>query len=402
MYSTAFRRLANVTQVVGPLEGYVFHNRLTHSLEVAQIARRLVEKLQGTREGRALDADLVEAAALAHDIGHPPFGHVAEEELGELAREHGCVDGFEGNAQSFRILVRLAELNDRCERGLDLTRGVLNGVIKYPWTAVDATQRQTTKFNVYNDDLDDFGFARGSWLSSPRQSIEAQIMDVADDIAYSVHDVDDLLRAGLLPINELSQRGLVWDQFVERWLNARPDAPVSEAQEDQYASLLESILLGGIYRGTRTERAQLRTFVSRQITTFTSAVSLLETPEGEIDLVLPKEQRDEIAFLKRIVWDFVIENPRLASAQAGHRRIVRTLFTVYRQAIVDGQFKLIPPLFSDDAKAVRERMGSDAQLDAGVTRLAVDIAASFSDDQATAMYERMLGLGSGRLHAVTA
>lgn len=118
LYTAAFQRLAGVTQVVGPLEGHVFHNRLTHTLEVAQIARRLAEKL--AKENRALaeelgglDPDVVEAAALAHDLGHPPFGHVAEKELDALARSHGAAEGFEGNAQSFRIVTRLAAHRDR-------------------------------------------------------------------------------------------------------------------------------------------------------------------------------------------------------------------------------------------------------------------------------------------------
>ena len=137
LYSSAFRRLAQVTQVVTAQEGHVFHNRLTHSLKVAQVARRLTESLVTQQPEIAeklggIEPDVVEAAALAHDLGHPPFGHIAEEELDECAVRHDLKDGFEGNAQSFRILTKLAiHRIDYC--GLNLTRATLNGVLKYPW-----------------------------------------------------------------------------------------------------------------------------------------------------------------------------------------------------------------------------------------------------------------------------
>jgi dGTPase len=130
LYTTSFRRLARVTQVVSADEGHVFHNRLTHSLQVAQVGRRIAEKLleDNKKLGLASDAvlpdpDVVEAACLAHDIGHPPFGHVAERELDAIARKHGLTDGFEGNAQSFRIVTRLAM--GSTPNGLNLTRATL-------------------------------------------------------------------------------------------------------------------------------------------------------------------------------------------------------------------------------------------------------------------------------------
>jgi dGTPase len=145
-YSSAFARLAEVTQVVSADRGYVFHNRLTHSLKVAQLARRISEKLRSTQkdeaeELQAPDPDVAEAAALAHDLGHPPFGHIAEKELDKLAKSHGLKDGFEGNAQSFRIVSKLAVSDavtvdsDKTPviRGLNLTRATLNAILKYPW-----------------------------------------------------------------------------------------------------------------------------------------------------------------------------------------------------------------------------------------------------------------------------
>jgi dGTPase len=139
LYASAFQRLGSVTQVVSASEGYVFHNRLTHTLEVAQIARRLAEKLlvetdPGLVEALGgIDPEVVEAAALAHDLGHPPFGHIAEKQLDALAKKHNASDGFEGNAQSFRIVSRgAAHRTDY--KGLNLTRATLNAILKYPWT----------------------------------------------------------------------------------------------------------------------------------------------------------------------------------------------------------------------------------------------------------------------------
>src|ERR1700722_5092020 len=135
LYTTSFRRMAGVTQVATPIEGHIFHNRMTHTLEVAQFARRLAEKLidgqrtEAERRG-GIDPEVVEAAAFAHDLGHPPFGHIAELELDELGRKHGAVDGFEGNAQSFRILTKVAAHRSRY-KGLNLTRATLNAVLKY-------------------------------------------------------------------------------------------------------------------------------------------------------------------------------------------------------------------------------------------------------------------------------
>jgi dGTPase len=147
LYTDELRRLAGVTQVVGAVEGHIFHNRLTHTFEVAQIARRIAERL--VRDQRELadaaggiDPDVVEAAALAHDLGHPPFGHAAEEELKELA---GNADGFEGNPQSFRIVTRLAAHRESYV-GLDLTRATLNAILKYPWFRDDGPPEKANKW----------------------------------------------------------------------------------------------------------------------------------------------------------------------------------------------------------------------------------------------------------------
>ncbi len=163
LYSSAFRRLQGVTQVVSAAEGTVFHNRLTHSLKVAQLARRLAEKL--VRDNPDIDIDLdpevCHAAALAHDLGHPPFGHIAEEELHRLAHEHEAADCFEGNAQSLRVVSRLARC-DLAFEGLDLTRATLRAILKYPFGHEhDSPRLPGKKWDYYMDDADSFAFAIG-------------------------------------------------------------------------------------------------------------------------------------------------------------------------------------------------------------------------------------------------
>lgn len=164
LYSAAWRRLGHVTQVVSPTEGFVFHNRLTHTLEVAQIGRRIAERLlsEDDKEKAArlggIDPDVVETAALVHDLGHPPYGHAVETELNKLVSEHTS-DGYEGNAQSFRIVTKLARRRLAFD-GLNLTRASLNAVLKYPWLRADKdeNEKQYKKWGVYSTELERFSY----------------------------------------------------------------------------------------------------------------------------------------------------------------------------------------------------------------------------------------------------
>jgi dGTPase len=210
LYSSEFRRLSGVTQVVSPGQEEIFHNRLTHTLKVAQLARRLAEhfcKHQSVeaRSWGGIDPDVVEAAALAHDLGHPPLGHLAEEQLNDCIREvfvrykhksvpqnradwkqkhkdeFGRAEGYEGNAQSFRIITRLAvRRHAAAPHALDLTRATLNATLKYPKRFDPSGE----KYGCYTDDKAAFDFAREVAIpGGDCPSIEAQVMDWADDIA---------------------------------------------------------------------------------------------------------------------------------------------------------------------------------------------------------------------------
>lgn len=400
LYASAFQRLSSVTQVVSAAEGYVFHNRLTHTLEVAQIARRLAEKLKEQFPDLAvalgdIDPDVVEAAALAHDLGHPPFGHVAEEKLDELAREGGAGDGFEGNAQSFRIVTRLAA-HRTDYRGLNLTRGTLNAILKYPWlrdqSNKDPTGHRYRKYGAYDSDEEVFEFAREGSLPHAEKSVEAAIMDHADAIAYSVHDLDDFYRAGLVPLDQLAYKDAEFNGFIDRW-KGRGKLPPEEIDRhaDAFRELLRRLVLQESYSGTWQQRATIRTWTSTLIGEFVDAVTLQEPDEEGNVLRRDPEKLREMYFLQGLIWDYVILNPRLATQQAGQRRIIELLFDTYRKAVEKRDRGIVPERFHTEL----DRVGKTPHP--SETRLAVDIVSSFTDHQAVVMYGRLLGVSPGSI-----
>ncbi|MGD0182727.1 MAG: dGTP triphosphohydrolase [Terriglobales bacterium] len=287
LYSSAFRRLGGVTQVVAAHEGHVFHNRLTHSIRVAQIARRLAQKFLGEGAEKAeavggIDPDVAEAAGLAHDLGHPPFGHIAEEELRSCVAEGRHIwDGFEGNAQSFRIVAKLA-LRSPEVPGLNLTRATLNALLKYPWTRQSGGS-QSDKYGVYQSEIADFRFARELQPASDdeRKCPEAEIMDWADDVTYAVHDAEDFYRARLIPLDRLaslddgSERKRFFDQMYQRPELAKRMGSEPRVQlEDAFLKVITTFSISEPYTGTREHRSRLRDFSSNLISQFVDAIEL--------------------------------------------------------------------------------------------------------------------------------
>jgi len=408
---------------VSPSEGEVFHNRLTHTLKVAQIARRLAEMFlkRDKQNGTTLAADwggiepeVVEAAALAHDLGHPPFGHIAEEELGHLVASiaHGekkggkgkrgpptednlkkC-EGYEGNAQSFRILTTLSVRRPESTCGLDLTRATLNAALKYPWVWA-ADER---KYGAYVADKKAFEFAREGRKKNDRtRSIEAQIMDWADDITYSVHDTEDFYRAGLIPLERLAVNPKERSYFRGEAIKRREKTPKPFKLDpnfyDYFDRFFDSVKLKEPYQGTRSQQEALYEFTSATINTYVQATRLLPPPgnDGEgvdIDPVF----KTQIELLKELTWCYVINNPALAAHQHGQRQAIRTLFQVFDEAAERGKWSLFPPLFREEGIALAESRELSPSRRA---RLVADTIAAMTDQQALRMYQRLTGLSQG-------
>ena len=398
LYTSSFRRLAQVTQVVAADTGHVFHNRLTHSLQVAQVGRRLAERLTKVHvaelnESTGLDPDVVEAACLGHDLGHPPFGHIAEEELNKLAGE--AIDGFEGNAQSFRILTKLSQ-HSPLHRGLDLTRATLAAVLKYPWLKGTNIEKPK-KWGAYGTDQKDFNFALTLVGGRRERTIEAQLMDWADDITYSVHDLDDFFRARKIPLHLLADRRYdhertAFFEDVER--RHKGEKGIWSGTEELREAFNEVIIglfpLQQVYSGTWEERARLREFTSQLIGRYIGGTSLKLGEAGNIEVYVDDQLLVEVAMLKELTWTYIIESPALASQQYGQRRVIAKLFEIYMDAATGQKHQSIfPPYYRRNSEASAEQDG--------VRRTVIDLIAGMTEEQALAIHNRLTGvsLGSG-------
>lgn len=411
LFTSAFRRLAGVTQVFAADEGHVFHNRLTHSLEVAQVGRRLAEKLYKEQQdfcnkSGGVDPDVVEAACMAHDLGHPPFGHIAEMTLDELAR-HGSdhaagtdpvgdlADGFEGNPQSFRIVTKLAFRSDQTH-GLNLTRATLNAVLKYPWMR-GTVGKKYRKWGAYQSEEDEFKFARAlNSTGDERQSLEASIMDWADDITYSVHDLEDFYRARLIPIHILvsdkNERQRFYIAAAKR-LQAQEGMTSAdfEQHEKTFDPFLDSVPLSESYKGTQDQRSALRTFTAGLIARYVKSTKLVNESD-DIRLEISPGFKREVKMLKNLTWHYVIDNPSLATQQYGQRRVIKDLFKIYREVAADEKHWHVLPANS------REQVETIFNLpdhDRALTRIVVDLIASMTERHAIDMHHRLTGVSLG-------
>lgn len=394
LYSSAFHRLAAITQVAPSGDRQPLHSRLTHSLKVAQVSRRLAQRLKRIHQtGLAktaigeLDVDAAEAAALGHDLGHPPFGHIAEDELNKLARAYG---GFEGNAQSFRILTRLSKRAvDR--DGLNLTRRTLNAVLKYPWVRDLDDPARNRKWGAYAADHEAFEFAR-ELVPDDRRSLEAEIMDWADDLTYAVHDMDDFYRAGLIPLERLFEDPTERQRLVDGFFEDGDGRSVLRARlAKENPVQLESAaseLFGGVldfrdrYHGRTMQRVILRSRGSALITRYIEAFKVVERA-GQVDVEIDPAIRAEVAVLKELVWFYVIDRPGLATIQEGQRRIIRTLHERYTEDVLRAQVRLFPPQ--------EQELVDIARTDDARSRVVTDYIAGMTEARVFELYQRLMG-----------
>lgn len=414
LYTTAFRRLAEVTQVVGAEEGHVFHNRLTHLLRVAQVARRIAQRLRErqptlARRAGGVDPDLAEAASVAHDLGHPPFGHVAEKQLDYLLRDRRIKDGFEGNAQSFRIVTRLA-LRRADEGGLDLTRATLNAILKYPWFRDTSDPRRVNKkwrkFGAYREDADAFHWARRLGPARGIPTVEAEIMDWSDDITYAVHDLEDFTRARLIPLDRIlvreDERRRCVAEILKRWIAEEGRTPYPEPfLRTRFEAVVKLLYmhpdLRQPYEGRAAQRGALRSACSALIGKYVSGASL-ETQGRRVRYVRSNASHGEVEMLKQLTWHYVIRRPSLASQQHGHRAVISSLFNAYHEAMADSddrhsRLDILP--FWAREELVRQEAMDPTRKDEYRARIAVDIVCSFSEQEALNMYQRMTGASLG-------
>lgn len=471
-YSDDFRRLEGITQVA-ELEVPGLHNRLTHSLRVEQVARTLALRLREKHPNlkHEIDVDVVKAAALAHDLGHPPFGHAGETALQGLVAcerhrespdshqnriEHACKDSkcilqdsFEGNAQTMRMVAVTGVSKDFVSGtppfGLDLQARTIRAVAKYPW--VRGERKASRKWGFYDCDAGMLQWAFGGEVEdhSPdnsRKSLEAQIMDWADDIAYAVHDLEDFFRAGVIPLQQLkylldsysfqefskylSGQGdivggriaSIYGQLEEHRIAAQaPDDAEPVAADSFLGRLTERFeeFPGKRFTGTGIEVRQISVLRTHLIEYFESSVSV---KDGK--LVFDEYCEDINETLKQLVWFYVIDSPMLAAVQAGQSDLIARLYTHYLAALEpawgNGGFdpdskaaRTLPRRLVDFArmsgKDAERGFGSYGQTGDGAiksnrARAVVDFIASLTEDQAYSLGARLLGQTDGRRFAV--
>ncbi|GAB2915410.1 deoxyguanosinetriphosphate triphosphohydrolase [Rhodococcus aerolatus] len=354
LHSAALRRLADKTQVVGPREGDVPRTRLTHSLEVAQIGRGIAEEL-------GADPDLVDAAGLAHDIGHPPYGHNGEAALDEVARACG---GFEGNAQNLRILTRLEPKvvdADGVSVGLNLTRATLDAATKYPWPG----RGEGGKYGAYPEDAAVLAWVREG-APEGRQCLEAQVMDWADDVAYSVHDVEDGVTSGRVDLRALGSPAERDELARLAVAYLRPGTPdpldrlVAAAGRLAELPVLRGLRGRAAHDGSLAAQARLKGLTSELVGRFVAATvtaTLAATPEGprtrhHARLVVPADAAAEVALLKSVALRYVMGDPRRQREQATQRARVAA---VAAALLADPERHLDPVHAAELAAAPDER-----------------------------------------------
>jgi len=381
LHSSALRRLAAKTQVLSPTTGLDFaRNRLTHSLEVAQVGRELADSL-------GLDPDVVDTACLAHDIGHPPFGHNGETAVNAWAQGIG---GFEGNAQTLRLLTRLEPKvygDDGRAYGLNLTRASLDASCKYPWPAsqgVGEASSGRTKFGFYDDDHEAFAWLRAG---APRRQrcIEAQVMDLSDDIAYSVHDFEDAVVAGFIDVAALGDR--VGENDIVSAMHAWVGDDLSRDELLEAFDRLRAMSQWmTAYDGSRQAQARLKNLTSQLIGRFarTATTATREAyASGSLvrfaaSVVTPPEIIGEIAVLKGIVAAFVMTQGDRQPVYEDQRRVLTELL----DTLADRGADALEPGFAADWHAAPD--------DAGRRRAVVDQVANLTDQGALAWHRRLV------------
>jgi dGTPase len=436
IYSSTLRRLAEVTQIFNPSEGVIFHNRLTHTIKVSQIGRRLTQNIKKNKlynndlfnKMGGLNEEVVASAALAHDLGNPPFGHAAEEQLDilliEAAKKAGLdIDGFEGNAQSFRIVTKLAR-HGLAHIGMNLTRAVLNGMLKYPYKR---PQKDKCKFGVYSTELESFNFAREKVNAfGTRKCLEAAIMDISDDISYGIHDFLDLVKSDLIPLQTYSRQVLTLKRIIDdnpKLVLSYLENPnvtdfknlidILEKEDEEWAPTWKSSRTEIIrrvikffdfygyllpiypYRGARVQKLALKTLERFLITRFIDGVRLSSGEDySKTFLYLDKTIADDLIIIKALTKNYIFHSPSLIKQQHGERRIITEIFNAYREAIIKPELRTIIPT------GCREELEQNKIIDMSnplAYRIIGDAISSLTDSEAISTFAVLTGVQPGSI-----
>ena len=381
LHSSALRRLGAKTQVLSPSGGDFARTRLTHSLEVAQVGREMASDL-------GLSPDLVDMACLAHDLGHPPFGHNGEKALNDWAQDIG---GFEGNAQTLRLLSRIEPkvfADSGASAGLNLTRASLDAACKYPWQrstgqiigAIDAS----VKFGVYEDDLAVFEWLRIG--SEPlAKCVEAQVMDFADDVAYSVHDFEDAVVAGFIKVEELNDPNALQD-LTKKIISWGDSVFSSDSIVQAFSRLRASVYWPTSFEGSSRDLASLKNLTSAFISSFVRRTTEATIAEATVEFVtrynakvnVPEEVRTEIAVLKGIVSAFLMSH----ESRRPFYEWQRALLVELADALLAGNGQNLDPASSS--------AWLDATTEIARKRVIVDQVASLTDQSALNLHNQLV------------
>lgn len=391
IHSSALRRLGAKSQILVAGSDDFARTRLTHTLEVAQIGRQIAQLL-------GCDPDVVDCACLAHDLGHPPFGHNGERALAVLASNIG---GFEGNAQTLRLLTRLEpkiEHEDGRSAGVNLTRASLDAAVKYPWdyaTAVKTAQTRGDaiprglKFGVYPDDMPVFQWLKQGVEHPEKKPIEAQVMDLADDIAYSVHDVEDAIAIGAFDPAILNQSRIL-NAIIEdthEWYGRQWN---DDGLIAAFRRLTTAQLLPKSFDGSRRALANLKNITSALIGRFAESVEHATRDaygagpltRYRADIVTPESIAYEITLLKGIAAHFMMTPRERDDEHLKEQRIVTDLVEEFMSSSPNMPTALEPVFRADWQTASND----DERL-----RVAIDQVASLTDGSATALHAMLYG-----------
>ncbi|MFI5931054.1 deoxyguanosinetriphosphate triphosphohydrolase family protein [Actinoplanes sp. NPDC051494] len=448
--SPFFARLGGVTQVISPGgAGLLVHNRLTHSLKVASVARAIAEKLllryaDTLEKLGGCDPDVVEAAALAHDLGHPPFGHLGERVLDNLARQRLRLrDGFEGNAQSYRI-VTSTEIRGQSTIGLNLTAATRAAILKYPWTRrtfptphprlmdppprgasapADDPDGGSLKFSAYSTEVEDMVQARlpfAGRVADWQQTPEASVMDTADDIAYAIHDLEDVHRVGVLQQGAVAAELMAWQRTS---YSGTPDEDLDQrrtgsaievlrrqlhrkdgwvADDDAFAAAVEQVraelvdgLLSAPFDGSLAAEAQVAAFSATWTKRLVDSIEVTETPAVRSGhALLAPAQWHEVQVLKFVQNRFVLARPDLALHQRGQARLLASLVEALLAWLADpDEAQRLPARIRDLVELGEQELpeGTPDRISRARGRAVIDYVAALTDSQAVALMDALSG-----------